>query len=73
MDLAERTLELCRIPSPLGQEDEIALRQDAVELGEQVGNAALLQREIDVDLRQVLVGILQLRAELTALWEEFQR
>jgi len=41
MDPAERTLELCRIPSPLGQEDEIAAYVARETGGERIGNAVV--------------------------------
>ena len=39
MDLAERTLQLCRIRSPVGEEAEIAAYVAAETGGERIGNA----------------------------------
>jgi succinyl-diaminopimelate desuccinylase len=41
MDLAERTLELCQIPSPLGEEAEIAGYVARETGGERIGNAVV--------------------------------
>jgi succinyl-diaminopimelate desuccinylase len=41
MDLAERTLQLCQIPSPLGQEAEIAAYVARETSGERIGNAVV--------------------------------
>src|SRR5207237_7603334 len=41
MDLAERTLQLCRIRSPVGEEAEIAAHVAAETDGERIGNAVV--------------------------------
>ncbi len=41
MDLAERTLKLCQIASPLGQEAEIAAYVERETKGERIGNAVV--------------------------------
>lgn len=41
MDLAERTLQLCRIPSPVGEEAEIAACVAAETSGQRIGNAVV--------------------------------
>ena len=56
MDLAERTLELCAIRSPIGEEAEIAAHVARVTAGERIGNAVVCGRVTGAKPAVILAG-----------------
>ena len=56
MDLAERTLQLCRIRSPVGEEAEIAAYVAAETRGERLGNAVVCGKVTDSRPAILLAG-----------------